>query len=140
MAQSTIRRRGTGSCPTGVERPDGSPVDGVRPCASALAVSVLLASVLGTVAANRAVTTVVTTAYIAGGPPEPAAPRLIDYGGVTPRRTDSSNSRDGAPVNDGRVGTASQRRLAQSLIYAGGAALVIAGSGLLLVGVRRRLW
>ena len=95
MAQSTFRRRGTGSCPPGVERPDGSPVDGVHPH---------------------------TTAG---------------------RRVDASNgdrdNLDGAPA-DLRVDTVRQRRLAQSLIYAGGAAFVIAGCGLLLVGARRRLW
>jgi hypothetical protein len=141
MAQPIFRRRGTGSYPTRVERPDGSPVDGVHPCASALAVSALLASMLGSLAANRAVTTVGMTAYVAGGPPGPAATRLVDYRDENPRRADSSNSRGGAPVDDDlRVETVRQRWLAQSLIYTGGAALVIAGSGLLLVGVRRRLW
>jgi hypothetical protein len=72
--------------------------------------------------------------------PAPAATRLIDYRAATPRRTDNSNSRNAAPVDDVRVETLRQRRLAQSLIYAGGVALVVAGSGLLLVGVRRRLW
>jgi hypothetical protein len=35
MAQSTFRRRGTGSCPHGDEPPDGSPVDAGHPRATA---------------------------------------------------------------------------------------------------------
>ncbi len=31
MAQTTLRRRGTGSCPPGAERPDGSPAGGGHP-------------------------------------------------------------------------------------------------------------
>ena len=76
MAQTTLRRRGTGSCPTWAERPDGTPADGGHP-----------------------------------------------------------QTTDGL-----RVAAARQQRVTQSLIYVGGAAFVIAGSGLVLVGVRRRLW
>jgi hypothetical protein len=75
MAQTRLRRRGTGSCPTRPERPDGSPADGGRP-------------------------------------------------GTT---------------DDLHVDAVRQQRMTQSLIYDVGA-FVIAGSGLLLAGVRRRLW
>lgn len=96
---------------------------------------------LGSLAANRAVTlSGTTTAYVAGGPSGPPATRLFDDRDTTPLRAHSGNSRDGTPVDDVRVETVRQQRLARSLILGGGAALVIAGSGLLLVGVRRRLW
>jgi hypothetical protein len=76
MAQTTLRRRGTGSCPSWAEPPDGSPADGGHP----------------------------------------------------------------QTTDDLRVAVVRQQRVVQSLIYAGCAAFVIAGSGLVLVGVRRRPW
>jgi len=143
MAQSTFRRRGTGSCPSAAERPDGSPVDGCHPRTTALAVSVLLMSVLGYLAATLAV----SMAEDATRRPseQTAAIQLAEYRHTAPGHPDvvgnaDSNNVDGVPVDELRVDTVRQQRMAQSLIYAGGAAFVLAGSGLILVGVRRRLW
>jgi hypothetical protein len=168
MAQSTFRRRGTGSSRSGVEQSDGSLVDSGRPCTSAVGARLLAVSMLGLLVATGAVSKGDTVAHAAGEPSsEPVATQPVEHRNTAPVRTDTNTdtstdtspdtnpdtsknrstagstdraARENDPVADNAVETIRQRRLAHSLIYAGGAALAIAGSGLLLVGARRRLW
>jgi hypothetical protein len=100
-------------------------------------------SILGYLAATRAVSAAEDAAH--GSSEQTAAIQLAEYRDTAPGHpgvagnTDSNNL-GGAPAHELRVDTVRQQRMAQSLIYAGGAAFVLAGSGLILVGVRRRLW
>jgi hypothetical protein len=169
MAQSTSRRRGSRSCPARHDRANSSPVDSGRPRASALAASALLVSLLGLLAAGVAgsgSTAAIPPWYAANvtadQPAIAAKPGVLLGIGFSrasanigrlengPARSDdhpgrfTSNAgrsdRTGRPADDLRVETVRQDRLAHSLIFASAGALAIAGSGLLLVGVRRRLW
>jgi len=160
MAQSTFRRRGTGSSRSGVEQSDGSLVDSGRPCTSPVGAGALVVSMLGLLVATGAVSQGDAVAYTAGQRSgQPVATQPVGHRNTAPVRADTSadtstdtgndtgpnRSTDRVagvndPVADLAVETIRQRRFAHSLIYAGGGALAIAGSGLLLVGARRRLW
>src|SRR6266581_519253 len=90
MAQSTFRRRGTGSCPTRFERSDGPPADSGRPRTSTVAASVLLVSMLGLLAAPGAVSAGDTLANAAREPSrKPVATQPLAHRNTAPLRTDT---------------------------------------------------